>query len=283
MAFFLLLSWLEQGWHRTLLWVASSYAIALAAEWGSINHGIPFGRYVYHYPQLARDLVVMGVPFFDTISFSFLSYVSFSFAQFFLSPLWIRGFDVQRVSGPDVRQSRAVLWLGAFLMMTVDLVVDPIANLGRYWFLGDIYHYPDPGVHFGVTFANYCGWFAVAAATIAVNQIIDRRLGRREMAAGKVIRLARLPAKGLFAPCFWTGILLFQLGVTYWVALAEPVGSASERVLLQAVCGSYLVAPVVVLAVVQLVKSSNRLPIEPRPAALDRLMPVPSEGGSAGR
>jgi putative membrane protein len=260
MVFFLLLSWLEQGWHRTLLWVASSYAIALAAEWGSINHGIPFGRYVYHYPELENDLVVLGVPFFDTVSFSFLSYVSFSFAQFFLSPLRIRGLDVQRVTAPEIRRSNAVLLLGAFLMMTVDLIVDPIANLGRYWFLGDIYHYPDPGVHFGVTFANYCGWFVVAAATIAANRGIDAWLARRERARGQNVRLAYLPAKGLFAPCFWAGIVLFQLGVTYWVALSGQSGVDRERVLLQAVTGSYILAPILVLAAMQLAKPANRLP-----------------------
>jgi len=95
MVFFLALSWREQGWLRTKLWVASSYLIALSAEWGSINHGIPFGDYTYHYEALRHDLVVLGVPFFDTLSFSFLSYVSFSFAQFFMSPLSVRGWDVR--------------------------------------------------------------------------------------------------------------------------------------------------------------------------------------------
>ena len=39
--------------------------IALAAEWGSINHGIPFGVYTYHYDALSQDLVILGVPFFQ--------------------------------------------------------------------------------------------------------------------------------------------------------------------------------------------------------------------------
>ena len=264
LVFFLALSWLEQGKLRTGLWVLTSYPVALAAEWGSINHGIPFGPYVYHYPELRNDLVVFGVPFFDTLSFSFLSYVSFSFAQFFLSPLSVKGLDVQRVGSTAIRQGWASLLLGAFLMVVVDLIVDPIANLGRYWFLGNIYHYPDPGVHFGVTFANYCGWFVVAAVTIFVNQRIDRALMAREHREGRPLRLAYLPCKGLFAPCFWAGIVLFQLGVTYWVAYSGQPGLDSARVQLQAVTGTYILAPILVLAAVQLVKPANRVPAEPQ-------------------
>ena len=257
MVFFLLLSWLEQGWTRTLLWVLSSYLIALAAEWGSINHGIPFGIYTYHYDALSRDLVILGVPFFDTLSFSFLSYVSFSFAQFFMSPLSVRGLDVQRVTTPQVRRSWPTLLLGSFLMMVVDLIVDPIANLGAYWFLGNIYHYPDPGVHFGVTFANYCGWFVVALTTLLANRWIDIALERRD---GGGPRLADFPGKGLFAPLFWAGIVGFQLGVTWWVALSGQPGLDGERTLLQAVTGSYILAPILALAAIQVVKPSNRLP-----------------------
>lgn len=258
--FFLALSRLEQGWLRTGLWLLTSYGVALAAEWGSIHHGFPFGVYVYHYAELGNDLVVFGVPFFDTLSFSFLSYVSYSFAQFFLSPLSMQGLDVQRVTPPEIRRAPSTLLLGAFLMMVVDLIVDPIANLGKFWFLGDIYHYPEPGVHFGVTFANYCGWFVVAAVTIFINQRIDRILEARERRSGRSLRRARLPCLGLFAPCFWAGIVLFQLGVTYWVAFSDQPGLDRERVLLQAVTGTYLLAPILVLAAVQLVKPANRVP-----------------------
>ncbi len=261
MVFFLALSWLEQGWPRTVLWIATSYLVALAAEWGSINHGIPFGVYVYHYEELRNDLVILGVPFFDTLSFSFLSYVSFSFAQFFLSPLQVRGLDIQRVTPPAVRNSWAALLLGAFLMTVVDLIVDPIANLGKYWFLGDIYHYPEPGIHFGVTFANYRGWFVVAATTILINQRLDRWLTQREQEQGRFPELAYLPGLGLFAPCFWSGIVLFQLGVTWWVAYSGQPGLDAARAQLQAVTGSYILAPILVLAAARAFTPAPRIAI----------------------
>ena len=99
------------------IWLVTGYLVALAAEWGSINHGIPFGYYTYHYEALEHDLVVFGVPFFDSLSFVFLSYASFSFAQFLLSPHWCRGFNVQRVTSRDLRNSVAVLFVGASFMV----------------------------------------------------------------------------------------------------------------------------------------------------------------------
>ena len=254
MVFFLALSLWEQGGIRTFLWVLTSYLIAWFAEWGSINHGVPFGWYFYHYDALMQDLVIAGVPFFDTISFSFLSYVSFSFAQFFASPPVVGRFFIRRTTSARLRQAKSTLILGAYLMVVIDLIVDPIANLGEFWFLGKIYHYPDPGVHFGITFANYCGWFVVATTTIWLNQWIDRSLTRRDFVPP--VRPS-LPADGLFSMLFWTGIVLFQLGVTYWVAFSRAPGLDMEKTLLQAVTGSYILAPIIVLAVFQLVRSAN--------------------------
>lgn len=255
---FVTLSWVEQGKLRTLIWVISGYAIALCAEWGSINHGFPFGWYIYHYDQLANDLVIFGVPFFDTLSFSFLSYVSFSFAQYFMSPLWIESMDLQRVTARRVRNSVPVALLGGMLMTVIDLIVDPVTHLGKHWFLGDIYHYPDPGIHFGVTLANYGGWFLVGFTIIFVNQRIDTLLAAKERVRGVTVSLPRMRFKGLFAPCFWTGIVLFQLGVTYWLGFGDHPEIDHDRVQLQALTGTFIILPILALMAVQLVKPSNR-------------------------
>jgi putative membrane protein len=254
MIFFLALSIIEQGRARTLLWVISSYLIALLAEWGSIHHGIPFGDYAYHYEALQNDLVIAGVPFFDTSSFSFLSYVSFSFGQFLLAPLKRHGLDIQRAANFKQRYTLASLLLGAFLMMVVDWIVDPIANLGNFWFLGKIYHYPEPGIHFGVTFANYCGWFIVALATLAANGWLDRWWGRQESTPFKA---PPLKGSGLFAPLFWFGIVGFQLGITYWIALNPPQGLDIDKTLLQAITGSYLLAPLLVWTLVHIQRPAD--------------------------
>ena len=56
------------------------------------------------------------------------------------------------------------------------MVIDPVALRGDRWFLGKIYYYPDPGLHFGVPFANYVGWAVVGLISLAIYFPLDRRL-----------------------------------------------------------------------------------------------------------
>lgn len=264
---FFLLSVREQGWLRTWVWVITSYLLALSAEWGSIRHGIPFGDYQYHYDALSKDLVILGVPFFDTISFSFLSYVSYSFALYFLLPLRGSGYFSRRLDNPQCRRSLGALFLGSVLMVVIDLIVDPIANLGEHWFLGKIYDYPNPGIHFGVTFANYAGWFAVALATLGVNQRLDLMLER----AGFSHPLSdQEGTPAVFAPLFWISILGFQLGITWWIALSPGVTLDPWIIRLQAVTGSFIVAPIVALALVQPFRSRDSGLLSPADSGSDR-------------
>lgn len=249
-----------------MVWLVSGYLIALAAEWGSINHGIPFGYYAYHYEMLEQDLLVLGVPFFDSLSFAFLSYASFSFAQFFLSAHWRSGLNVQRVTLRTTRNSHLACFMGAFFMMVLDWITDPVAHLGKHWFLGDIYHYPEPGWHFDVTFANYIGWFIVGWVIIFINQQIDRLLSQRETIRGQALSLAYLPGKGWLAPLLWLGIAVFVLGVSAWLGwgydLAQvPIGQqayfiAETRKLCLA--SMFIITPIAVLAWVHLHQPANQ-------------------------
>lgn len=258
---FIALSWLEQGRLRTLIWLVTGYLVALAAEWGSINHGVPFGYYVYHYePELKNDLIIFGVPFFDSLSFAFLSYVSFSFAQYFMSPLWCEGFDIQRVTPRQVRNSASVLFLGAALMTILDLVTDPLAHIGKYWFLGDIYHYPPgkPAVHFGVTLENYAGWFVVGWVIIFINQRVDQWLAAGEVKRRKPPQIRYVPFKGAFAPLFWAGIAAFSLTITYVLGYGQNLQVEGHAgVQLQALTGTFIIAPILILALLQRFKPSN--------------------------
>ena len=263
---FLALSWLEQGKLRTVIWLVSGYLVALIAEWGSINHGIPFGYYAYHYDVLEQDLLILGVPFFDSLSFVFLSYASFSFAQFFLSTHWRSGFNVQRVTLRATRNGRLACFMGAFFMMVLDWITDPVAHLGKHWFLGDIYHYPETGWHFDVTFANYIGWFIVGWVIIFINQQVDKLLSQREMSRDRSLQLVYLPGKGLLAPLFWFGIAAFVLAITAWLGWGYDLAqvpdeqqeyfSAETRKLFMA--SAFIIAPIAVLAWAHLLRYENR-------------------------
>jgi uncharacterized membrane protein len=185
--------------------------VAWAAKWSSINFDFPFGWYVYHYHALENDLIVFSVPIFDSLSFMFLSYVNFSFAQFFLSSLQGRGLAVRRVVLRRVRNSRLVLLLGAALVVVIDLIADSVANLRKYWFLGNIHHYVEPRVYFGVPLMNYV-WRLVHCGNsdYFYNQRMDGYLAERKRHEDRTSQLVDLSYSGVMAPVLWFGIVLFH-------------------------------------------------------------------------
>jgi uncharacterized membrane protein len=259
---FLIYSYLEQGTRRTLFWLVSGYAIAFAAEWSSINYHYPMGNYQYKEAALSHDLMVFGVPFFDSLSFAFLSYIAFTFAQSFVAPVLRRRLDLQRLASRKIRNGPTVLVLGAFLMLVIDWVTDPATILGKHFFLGDIYYYPKPGYHFGITMNNYYGWFLTGLAVIFVNQRFDSWLSRRERASGSGPRLRHVPLMGLVGPITWAGIVLFQLGITWWLGWSydlskvRPEGHQAfvDHARTVLICGSFIIAPILFLALVNLTK-----------------------------
>jgi putative membrane protein len=220
----------KMGWAKTLVFTVVAWAVAFAAEFCSTRTGFPFGLYVYVDATRDRELWLANVPFFDSLSFSFLCYVGFALAVFVYSPLVVGRGDVQVADTRALRTSTRVLLTGAFLTMLLDLVIDPVAVRGERWFLGRIYYYPGGGIHFGVPLSNYAGWFLVALVTIAAFQVLERRGGWS--AAG----VRHVPYGGLLEPLLYLGIVVFNLSMTFWIG---------ERLL--GLVGVLLFAPVVVL------------------------------------
>ncbi|MBI4614916.1 MAG: carotenoid biosynthesis protein [Planctomycetes bacterium] len=239
---FLLIARTQMGWTRTFLWLATGYTIAWASEFSSIQNGFPYGRYEYlPAATQGRELWVPwwtegwpAVPFFDSLSYVFLTYVSYQMALQFRSPAVRRGrFDFEVRSTDAARYGWRTTLLAAFLVMTLDVVIDPVAHLGKRWFLGRIYRYPAPGPYFDVPLSNFAGWFLVGALVVAANQALG---------AGLAL-LGRPPApsrhflgKDWFPPALFFGILAFNLGVTFAIG---------ERLL--GIVGVFVSAPVLVL------------------------------------
>ncbi|MCP9449756.1 MAG: carotenoid biosynthesis protein [Nitrospira sp.] len=203
------------GWRRTWRFWLISWFTAFVCEYSSTRTGIPFGWYFYNGSTVGQELYIADVPFMDSISFSFLLYAAYCTALCLLLPYdgysSLGRFRLKqlRLTG-DERTGLSVLALTVFLFMFIDMVIDPVALRGDRWFLGKIYYYPDPGVHFGVPFANYIGWAIVGALSLAVYVPLDRRLPPLAPSDSPTSRL--LLGVGLYY-----GVLFFNLGVTFWI------------------------------------------------------------------
>jgi putative membrane protein len=77
---FLFLSLWRWGPAKTLLWLISGYLWAWLSEYSSIHNGFPYGVYQYVYSNLQGELLVAGVPFFDSLSYTFLVFAGFTTA-----------------------------------------------------------------------------------------------------------------------------------------------------------------------------------------------------------
>src|SRR6266581_1363788 len=168
--------WL-MGPKRTATFFLLTWATAFLCEFSSTRTGIPFGWYFYTGSTRNQELYLSNVPFMDSLSFSFLLFTTLFF-------------------------------------VLLDAVIDPVALRGDRWFLGKIYYYPEPGVHFGVPIANYLGWAVVGLVALGVFQRIDRRLPDATNAPTITPPL-------LLGCALYYGVLAFNLAVTFWIN--EPV------------------------------------------------------------
>jgi uncharacterized membrane protein len=215
LACYLALATSHLGLGRTLAFLVSGYLTAWLMELSSVHTGFPFGLYIYIPATLHRELWVAGVPFMDSLSYVFLAYASFTMALLALGQgRWHPGRGYILDDEPALWRSWRITALAAALMMSLDIVIDPVALRGYRWFLGQIYGYPEYGVYFGVPLSNFAGWFLVAFLMIRLLQVLITRLpasswwdlGRRP-----------LPFQAFLGPGLYLGILGFNLFMTFWI------------------------------------------------------------------
>ena len=200
------------GWRKTLAFTIAGYLIAFTSEKLSITTGFPYGWYYYIDDTSHRELWVWGVPFFDSLSYVFLTYCSYTTALLILSPLATKGMDLITLETRAIRHSWAALVLGAFLQTFLDIIIDPVALQGNRWFLGQIYGYYEAGLHFGVPISNYAGWLLTSFVLVAAFQRIDRR---RDEKAPRGI--SAMPFRSLLGPVLYLSVLIFNWIVTLWI------------------------------------------------------------------
>lgn len=243
-AVYLLAAVTHMGWRKTVIFTVVGYVIAFLSEFSSINTGIPYGWYYYIDTTSSRELWVAGVPFFDSLSYVFLSYCSYTAALLTISPVKTCGMNLVTLETRSIRRSFGVLLLAALYQVFLDIIIDPVALQGSRWFLGQIYGYRTAGVHFGVPLSNYLGWFAVSMVMIFALQRIDATVGRNvEKPAG----VTNLPFRALLGPILYLSVLVFNLSVTFIIGEY-----------LMALTGIFIFTLPVVIVSVLLVRRTNR-------------------------
>jgi uncharacterized membrane protein len=219
LASFLFISIVNFGLRTTVVYAALTYLVALGCEWSSVHNGFPFGLYHYIDTTRGREIWVAGVPFMDSLSFTFLSFASYTVALLLCSPLYRRGWDLRLLDTWKLRRSPRVWLMAALFMVMIDISVDPLSVLGSKWFLGKIFWYDPPGAHFGVPISNYLGWYFVAAITIPIFVLLDHRLGRDSEKPYGVA--PAMPSRALFGPALYLGIMCFGPVMLFWIGARE--------------------------------------------------------------
>jgi len=150
------------GKSKMMMWLIAGYIVAWASEYSSIHIGIPYGEYHYIYQNMRGELMVFGVPFFDSLSYPFMIFAGYSAYLY-----------VGRQTQPtNLKKIIIASFAGAMLTAVLDIIIDPLTKLGDKWFLGKIYYYAHEGYYFGVPLSNFLGWFAVAFVAIFINLIL---------------------------------------------------------------------------------------------------------------
>jgi uncharacterized membrane protein len=219
LGFYLAIAIVNFGMRTTVLFTVLTYAVALACEWSSVHNGFPFGLYHYIPATRGREIWVLGVPFMDSISFTFLSFASYTLALLLSAPLYRRGLDLRTLDTWEIRRSPRVWLMAALFTVMIDMVADPLSVLGDRWFLGRIFWYDPPGPHFGVPISNYLGWYFVAAVSVAIFQWLDRRLNRG--GAKPLGAVPAAPSRALWGPGLYAGIVGFAIVMLFRVGAAE--------------------------------------------------------------
>jgi uncharacterized membrane protein len=242
---YLVVSSIHLGYLRTAILFVLAWGIAFLSEVSATRNGFPYGYYEYIETTRGVELWITNLPFFTSLSYTFIAYAAYAMALLAYTPVLRRGVDIQLVETRRIRQSLPVALLFVVFFVLLDVVVDPAAVRGSQWFLGQIFRYPEGGAYFGVPLSNFAGWAIVGTLTILLFQGIDRWLVKRGWESNAGVR--HVPAKALWGPALYYMLLLFNLTITF--AIGEP---------LLGWVGIFIFTPLTVVLLTLLVKPANQ-------------------------
>ncbi len=212
LAVYLTIAILNMGVLRSLFFTVLAYSIAFLCEYSSTRNGFPFGFYTYIDTTRDQELWISNVPFMDSLSFSFLIYVSYTLSLLLWAPLIKKGWDIRLGEIGPIKHSFKVIASASILCMLMDVIIDPVAFRGDQWFLGKIYFYREPGEYFHIPLTNFAGWLFVSATTLtcfaAFNSLLDHKIP---------LKTKQIAGQALLGPGLYFGVLAFNLGVTFYI------------------------------------------------------------------
>lgn len=219
LAMSLVASTVHLGYVRTAILFLLAWGVAFLSEFSATRIGFPYGYYEYVQTTRHVELWISNIPFFDSLSYSFIAYAAYSMALLVCTPVQRRGIDMQLAETHHIRQSLPVGMLMVVFFVFLDVVADPVALRGSRWFLGQIFWYPAGGVYFGVPLSNFLGWTLVGATVALLFQCIDRALVKRGWINERGVR--HIPCKALLGPALYYVLVIFNVTITF--AIGEPL------------------------------------------------------------
>lgn len=213
LACYLFIAIFNMGVVRSILFTVLAYLIAFLCEYSSTRNGFPFGHYTYIETTRDQELWISNVPFMDSLSFSFLIYISYTLSLLLWAPLIKKSWDIRLGDIQPLKHSVRVIATASILCMLLDVIIDPAAFLGDRWFLGKIYFYREAGEYFHIPLSNFAGWVFVAGLTLTCFSLLDRWLDTTHPFNSR----HQLPAQALLGPGVYFGVLIFNLGVTFYI------------------------------------------------------------------
>lgn len=213
LAIYLFVAFLQIGLTRTLIFTLLAYLIAFLSEYSSTRTGFPYGYYSYIEITRDKELWISNVPFMDSLSYSFLSYCSLSLGIFLNQPIIRSKNNIEIHNFEEGILKKNVLFSSVILFVLLDVIIDPVALRGSKWFLGQIYHYHEHGIYFGVPLSNFGGWLIVGFTIFYLFQLINRRLSSQMSSKYKI----DVPYKDIFAPALYFCVMFFNICVTFYI------------------------------------------------------------------
>jgi uncharacterized membrane protein len=245
---FLVVAAAERGWLRMCLWLVVGTFLGWLSEFVSVRTGFPYSWYEYYPANFADELWIGGIPLFASLSFAALSYFGHSFAYTLMSPLHKGPGGIERTENMQLLLSVKVALWAALITTWTDFVVDPVAHLGEYWFLGKIYFWVTTSAawHFDIPLWNYLGWLFTIFTIVYVNQRIDGFLIKRGIPHKSAFNL---PSKCLWSVGYFVGNYLFILAVNIYLYY-NPAVPAEKQIGLVLANTAVFVAAFVIFTVV---------------------------------